>query len=74
MPRYEQFRTWILCQLILQSLPNNEDLSHKSLTQKLAILLGITAPKRSSEVNLLDLHFMIRILTKGAGFQLPCID
>ena len=48
----------------------NEDLSLRSLTQKLAILLAISAPKRSSELKLLDLRFM-RILPEGAEFQLP---
>jgi hypothetical protein len=54
----------------LRTLPNNEDLSLRSLTHKLAVLLAITAPKRSSELKLLDLRFM-RILPEGAEFQLP---
>ena len=54
----------------LQTLPNNEDLFLRFLTQKLATLLAITAPKRSSELKLLDLRFM-RNLPEGAEFQLP---
>ena len=66
MPRYQQ--SWHVDTVLtyLQTLPNNEDLYLKSLTQKLAI----TAPKRSSELKLLDLRFM-RILLEGAEFQLP---
>jgi hypothetical protein len=54
----------------LRSLPRNEDLSLKLLTQKLAILLALTAAKRSSELKLLDLHYM-RILPEGVEFKLP---
>ena len=70
MPRYQQ--SWHVDTVLtyLQTLPNNEDLSLRSLTQKLAILLAYTAPKRSSELKLLDLRFM-RILPEGAQFQLP---
>ena len=70
MPRYQQ--SWNVDTVLtyLQTLPNNEDLSLRFLTQKLAILLAITAPKRSSELKLLDLRFM-RILPEGAEFQLP---
>ena len=65
MPRYQQ--SWNVDTVLtyLQTLPNNEDLSLRSVTQKLAILLAITAPKRSSELKLLDLRFM-RILPEGA--------
>ena len=61
MPRYQQ--SWNVDTVLtyLQTLPNNEDLSLRSVTQKLAVLLAITAPKRSSELKLLDLRFM-RIL------------
>ena len=70
MPRYQQ--SWNVNTVLtyLQTLPNNEDLSLRFLTQKLAILLAITAPKRSSELKLLDLRFM-RILPEGAELQLP---
>ena len=70
MPRYQQ--SWNVDTVLtyLQTLPNNEDLSLRFLIQKLAILLAITAPKRSSELKLLDLPFM-RILPEGAEFQLP---
>ena len=40
------------------------------LTQKLALLLALTAPKRSSKLKLLDLRFM-RILPEGVAFELP---
>ena len=64
MPRYQQ--SWNVDTVLtyLQTLPNNEDLSLRFLTQKLAILLATTAPKRSSELKLLDLRFM-RILPEG---------
>ena len=70
MPRYQQ--SWNVDTVLtyLQILPNNEDLSLRFLTQKLAILLAITAPKHSSELKLLDFRFM-RILPEGAEFQLP---
>ena len=70
MPRYQQSCHVDTVLTYLQTLPNNEDLSLRSLTQKLAILLVITAPKRSSELKFLDLRFM-RILLEGAEFQLP---
>ncbi len=38
--------------------------------QKLAVLLGFTAPKCSSELQLLDLRFM-NILPEGVEFKLP---
>ena len=40
------------------------------LCQKLALLLALTAPKRSSELKMLDLRFM-RFLPEGVVFQLP---
>jgi hypothetical protein len=54
LPRYQ--RTWSVDVVLiyLRSLPRNEDLSLKLLTQKLAILLALTAPQRSSELKLLD--------------------
>ena len=70
MPRYQQSWDADTVLTYLQILPSNEDLSLRFLTQKLAILLAITAPKRSSELKLLDLRFM-RILPEGAEFQLP---
>ena len=54
----------------LRSLPSNKDLSLKILTHKLAALLALTSPKRSSDLNLLDLRFM-RILPEGVEFKLP---
>ena len=70
MPRYQQ--SWNVDTVLtyLPTLPNNEDLSLRSLTQKLAIFLAITAPKHSSELKLLDLCFM-RILPEGVEFQQP---
>ena len=40
------------------------------LTHKLAALLALTSPKRSSDLKLLDLRFM-RILPEGVEFKLP---
>ena len=54
----------------MRSLPGNQVLPLKVLTQKLALLLALTAPKRSSELKLLDLRFM-RILPEGVVFELP---
>ena len=54
----------------LLSLLRNEDVSLKLLTLKLAILLALTAPKRSSELKLLDLRYM-RISPEGVEFKLP---
>ena len=54
----------------LRSLPSNKDLSLKILTHKLAALLALTSPKRSSDLKLLDLRFM-RILPEGVELQLP---
>ena len=70
MPGYQQ--SWDVDTVLtyLQTLPKNEDLSLRSLTQTLAILLAITAAKRSSELKLLHLRFM-RILPEKAEFQLP---
>ena len=53
-----------------RSLPGNQVLPLKVLTQKLALLLALTAPKRSSELKLLDLRFM-RILPEGVVLELP---
>ena len=54
----------------LRSLPTNEALPLSTLSQKLALLLALTAPKRSSELKMLDLRFM-RFLPEGVVFQLP---
>ena len=54
----------------LRSLPANEALPLSTLSQKLALLLALTAPKCSSELKMLDLRFM-RFLPEGVVFQLP---
>jgi hypothetical protein len=70
MPRYQQ--SWDINAVLvyLRSLPNNQDLPLSVLTQKLALLLALTAPKRSSELKLLDLRFM-RLVPEGVVFELP---
>ena len=70
LPRYQY--SWDVDKVLhyLRSLRKNEDLPLKSLTQKLAVLLALTAPKRASELRLLDLRFM-RILPEGVEFKLP---
>ena len=70
MPRYQQSWDVNVALDYVRSLPCNQDLSLKVLTQKLALLLALTAPKRSSELKLLDLRFM-RILPEGVVFELP---
>ena len=70
MPRYQQSWNVHLVITYLRLLPRNEVLSLKTLTHKLSILLAPTAPKRSSELKLLDLRFM-RILPEGVEFKLP---
>ena len=52
----------------LRSLPTNEAIPLSTLSQKLALLLALTAPKRSSELKMLDLRFM-RFLPEGVVFQ-----
>ena len=48
----------------------NNDLPLKTLSRKLAFLLALTAPERSSELHLLDTRFM-RLHPEGVEFQLP---
>ena len=69
-PRYQ--RSWDVSVVLnyLRSQPNNNDLPLKSLSRKLAILLAVTAPKRSSELQLLDIRFM-RLHPEGVEFKLP---
>ena len=57
MPRYQH--CWDINQVLdyIKSLPANINLSLDKLTGKLATLMAITAPKRSSELGLLDLNF-----------------
>ena len=68
LPRYQY--SWDVDKVLnyLRSLRKNEDLPLKSLTQKLAVLLALTAPKCALEPRLLDLPFM-RILPEGAEFN-----
>ena len=54
----------------LRSLPTTEALPLSTLSQKLALLLALAAPKRSSELKMLDLRFM-RFLSERVVFQLP---
>ncbi len=69
-PRYQ--RSWDVSVVLnyLRSQPNNNDLPLKSLSRKLAILLAVTAPKRSSELQLLDIRFMC-LHPEGVEFKLP---
>ena len=57
IPRYQH--CWNINQVLdyIKSLPANMDLSLDLLTGKLATLMAITAPKRSSELGVLDLNF-----------------
>ena len=70
MPRYQQ--SWDVNVALddMSSLPGNQLLPLKVLTQKLALLLALIAPKRSSELKLLDLRLM-SILPEGVVFELP---
>ena len=72
MPRYQQSWDVNVALDYMRSLPGNQVLPLKVLTQKLALLLALTAPKRSSELKLLDLRFMRR-LPEGVVFELPGI-
>ena len=69
-PRYQQAWDVNVALDFLRSLPTNEALPLSTLSQKLALLLALTAPKRSSELKMLDLCFM-RFLPEGVVFQLP---
>ena len=70
LPRYKH--CWDVDTVLdyLRSLPSNKDLSLKILTHKLAALLALTSPNRSSDLKLLDVRFM-RILPEGVEFKLP---
>ena len=59
LPRYKH--CWDVDTMLdyLRSLPSNKDLSLKILTHKLAALLALTSPKRSSDLKLLDLRFSV---------------
>ena len=70
MPRYQC--CWDINKVLdyIKSLPANENLSLDMLTGKLATLMAITAPTRSSELGLLDLNFSKRY-PEGITFSLP---
>ena len=70
LPRYQQAWDVNVAVDFLRSLPANEALPLSTLSQKLALLLALTAPKRSSELKMLDLRFM-RFLPEEVVFQLP---
>ena len=70
LPRYQQAWDVNVALDFLRSLPANEGLPLSTLSQKLALLLALTARKRSSELKMLDLRFM-RFLPEGVVFQLP---
>ena len=57
MPRYQH--CWDINKVLeyIKILPDNHNLPLKTLTGKLATLMSITAPTRSSELKLLDLRF-----------------
>ena len=52
MPRYQQSWDINVALDYMRSLPGNQLLPLKVLTQKLSLLLALTAPKRSSELKL----------------------
>ena len=54
----------------IRLLSGNDALSLKILKHKLSVLLALTAPKKTSELRLLDIRFM-RILPEGVEFKLP---
>ena len=70
MPRYQH--CWDINQVLdyIKSLPANMDVSLDLVTGKLATLMPITAPKRSSELGLLDLNFSKKH-PEGISFSLP---
>ena len=70
MPRYQH--CWDINKVLeyIKTLPDNHDLPSKTLTGKLATLMAITAPKRSSELKLLDLRFYQK-RPEGDVFNLP---
>ena len=70
LPRFQQSWSVDVVLIYLRSLPRHGDWSLKLLTQKLAILLALIAPKRRSELKLLDLRYM-RTLPEGIEFKLP---
>lgn len=69
-PRYME--TWDIDILLkyLDNLPDNNDLSLKQITQKLAVLLAVATPKRVSELSRLDRKYMT-IANGQVKFQLP---
>ena len=70
MSRYQSSWDVSLVLDYFRAQPENNDLPLKTLSRKLAMLLALTAPKRSSELQLLDTRFM-RLHPEGVEFQLP---
>ncbi len=70
LPRYQHSWNVDIVLNHLRTFSGNKELSLKLLTQKLAVLLALTAPKCSSELQLLDLRFM-GILLEVVEFKLP---
>ena len=70
MPRYQSSWDVSLVLDYFRAQLENNDLPLKTLSRKLAILLALTAPERSSELQLLDTRFM-RLHPEGVEFQLP---
>ena len=71
-PRYEA--TWDVAQVIqyLENMGENSKLSLQELTLKLAMLLCLTRPSRSSDLCGLDLNFR-RYIPEGVTFQASCL-
>jgi hypothetical protein len=69
-PRYSY--TWKVGTVIafIRSLGKNENLDLKLLSFKLVVLLGLTAPDRSSDLVKRDLRFRT-FLPEGVSFELP---
>ena len=70
MPCYQSSWDVSLVLDYFRAQSENIDLPLKTLSHKLAMLLALTAPKRSSELQLLDTRFM-RLHPEGVEFRLP---
>jgi hypothetical protein len=69
-PRYSYtWKVWTVIAFI-RSLGKNENLDLKLLSFKLVVLLGLTAPDRSSDLVKRDLRFRT-FLPEGVSFELP---
>ena len=67
MPRYQTSQDVSLVLDYFHAQPENNDFPLKPLSCKLAMLIALTAPERSSELQLLDIRFM----RLHFEFQLP---